>query len=158
MSIIFSIAFEVTHTKNTIHEGFEDSYFPVHTILGIWRIIWKINVQCYLPIHVFWDQEFSVNLKSVNSKFTIFLPIHCSIIWKNHESGVFLLINSWIWSFLRIDMNPWIYKDSELEGRQLGGNTVDSVKKNLFFPLKVEQMTRVGSRDCHTWWRSKKRV
>ena len=24
----------------------------------------KINIQCYLPIHVFWDQEFPVNWKS----------------------------------------------------------------------------------------------
>ena len=36
-------------------------------------------IQCYLPIHVFLDQEFSVNLKSVNSKFTIFFSIHYSI-------------------------------------------------------------------------------
>ena len=46
-------------------------------------------------------------------------------------------------------MNLKFFKN-RYEGRQLGGNTVDSVKKNLFFPLKVEQMTRVGSRDCHT--------
>ena len=45
-------------------------------------ILDPIILQCYLPIHVFWDQDFSVNLKSVNSKFTIFLPIHCRIVRK----------------------------------------------------------------------------
>ena len=41
----------------------------------------------YLPIHVFWEYEFCVNLKSVNSKFTIFLTIHYRMIRKNRELG-----------------------------------------------------------------------
>ena len=81
-------------------------------------------IQCYLPIHVFWDQEFSVNLKSVNSKFMTFLPIHYTIIRKNRELGEVYVIIPWIRNFFRIDTKPWICKDSELGGRELGGNTV----------------------------------
>ena len=63
-------------------------------------------VQCNLPIHVFWDQEFSLNLKSVNSKFTIFLLIHYTIIRKNRELGEDLSHNSVNQIFFRLDTKP----------------------------------------------------
>ena len=34
------------------------------------------------------------------------------------------IINPWIRSFLEIDMKLWICGDSELGGREFGGNTV----------------------------------
>ena len=43
-------------------------------IWNVWLI--KGEIQCYLLIHVFWDQEFPVNWKSWIEKIGYFLPIH----------------------------------------------------------------------------------
>ena len=46
-----------------------------HSFLKITKEIWSFVVQCDLPIHVFWDQEFSVNLKSVNWIYEVSQPL-----------------------------------------------------------------------------------
>ena len=93
----------------------------------------------------------NLNLKSVNSKFRIFLPIHCTVEWlgKRVNWGEVYLINSWIRTFLEIDTKLWICEDSELGGRELGGNTV----LNFFECWEIELWIAIENRAfCIVVW------
>ena len=64
----------------------------------------KINIKCYLPIHVFWDQEFPVNWKSWIEKI-----------------GYFLLIHGIIMVDIQCDLPIHVFWDQEF--RELGGKS-----------------------------------